>query len=223
MRIKHTAVYTYDELTDEAKERARDWYRQGHLDYDWWDCLYEDFGKRAHELGIDLGQKPVKLMNGKTRYDPEIYFSGFYHQGSGSSFGGTWRADAMNINKLKSECPTDKELHRIADSLAKCAKEDSEVTATISAKRDHWIDVTVEDGNTVMEQLDALDSESAEYEQIAQGCQDREDAITEALRNFNHWMYRCLEQEYEWLNSNEQVEDAIIANAYEFTEDGQPA
>lgn len=223
MRTKHTTVYTYNELSDKAKERARNWYREGNLDYDWWDCLYEDFGERAQELGIDLGQKPVLMMNGKTRYDPEIYFSGFYHQGSGSSFSGTWRADAMNINKLKADCPTDKELHRIADSLAECAREDGEATATISAKRDHWIEVIVEDGHTLMEQWEALDPASAEYTQIAQGCQDREDAITEALRDFNHWMYRCLEQEYDWLNSDEQVEDAIMANAYEFTEDGQRA
>ena len=223
MRTKHTTVYTYDELTDKAKERARNWYRQGHFDYEWWDYLYEDFAKRAQELGIELRQKPVLLINGNTHYAPEIYFSGFYHQGSGSSFSGTWRADAMNINKLKTECPTDKELHRIADVLADCAKEDGEATATICAKRDSWIGVIVEDGNTVMEHWDALDPESAEYEQIKQGCQDRKDAITEALRDFNHWMYRCLEQEYDWLNSDEQVEDAIIANEYEFTKDGQCA
>lgn len=223
MRVKQTTIYTYNELSDSAKERAREWYREGHLDYDWWDCLYEDFALRAQELGIDLSQKPVKRMNGKTRYSPAIYFSGFYHQGSGSSFSGTWQAWEMNLDKLKSECPTDKELHRIGDVLASCAKEDGEATATILPHRDNWINVTVEDGTTLVEQFDQLDSDSPEYRQMEQAFKDREEAITEALRDFNRWMYRCLETEYEWLNSDAQVEESIIANEYEFTEDGDRA
>lgn len=227
MRIKQIKIYHYDELNEQAKKKAREWYRKGHLDYDWWDCLYEDFALRAQELGIDLIQKPVKLMNGKTRYDPAIYFSGFYHQGSGSSFGGTWKAWEMNLDKLKSECPTDTELHRIADVLASCAKEDGEATATILPYRDtilpyrdNWVNVTVEDGDTLTTHFNELDPDSPEYKQMDQAFKAREEAITEALRDFNRWMYRCLEKEYECLNSDEQVEESIIANEYEFTEDG---
>ena len=32
MRIKHTKVYQYDELSDEAKEKARNWYRDGNCE-----------------------------------------------------------------------------------------------------------------------------------------------------------------------------------------------
>lgn len=223
MRIQQTAIYTYNELSDTAKEKARQWYREGNLDYDWWDFLYDDFNARAQELGIELHRKPVQLMNGKTRYEPEIYFSGFYHQGSGSSFSGIWQAWEMNPDKLKSECPTDNELHRIADILAACAKEDGEATATIRANGDNWVNIEVCDGNTLTEQFDELDSDSPEYKQLEQAFKEREEAITEALRDFNRWMYRCLEKEYEWLNSDEQVEESIIANEYEFTEDGHRA
>ena len=34
-------VWFFDELSDKAKDKARDWYREGHLDYDWWDAIYE--------------------------------------------------------------------------------------------------------------------------------------------------------------------------------------
>ena len=34
MRLKTTAVYQFSELTDRAKDKARDWYRQG-IEYDW--------------------------------------------------------------------------------------------------------------------------------------------------------------------------------------------
>ena len=32
-----TTVYKYDELSDEAKWEAREWFMRGYLDYDWWD------------------------------------------------------------------------------------------------------------------------------------------------------------------------------------------
>lgn len=35
-------LYQFDELSDEAKEKARDWYREGALDYDWWNFTYDD-------------------------------------------------------------------------------------------------------------------------------------------------------------------------------------
>ncbi len=43
-------VYQFDELSSKAKERARDWYRSGALDYEWWDHTYDD----AKEVGIKI-------------------------------------------------------------------------------------------------------------------------------------------------------------------------
>lgn len=223
MRIKETKVYQYDELSEKAKEKARDWFRRDYPDFDWWAFLYEDFERRAKELGIELSKKAVPLMNGKTRYDPEIYFSGFYHQGSGSSFSGRWRAWDMNPDKLKSECPTDSELHRISNVLVDCANEDGEIWADIRAERDTWIRVDVNDGETIEEKLNELEYKSNEYNTLAAECERREEDITEAIRDFNRWIFRRLEEEYDYLTSDEQVEESIRANEYEFTEDGRIA
>ena len=43
-----------------------------------------------------------------------------------------------------------------------------------------------------------------------------ENDIIELLRNFMNWIYKRLENDYEWLNSNEQVDESIISNEYEF-------
>lgn len=43
-------LYKFDELSDKAKEKARDWYREGALDYDWWDSTYED----AERIGLKM-------------------------------------------------------------------------------------------------------------------------------------------------------------------------
>ena len=36
-----TTVYQFPELSDAAKEKAREWYRTDHPDWEWWDGVYE--------------------------------------------------------------------------------------------------------------------------------------------------------------------------------------
>mgnify|MGYP000673864357 FL=1 len=52
-----TLVYQFDELDDKAKERAREWYRAGALDYEWWESVYEDAAQVGLKItGFDLGR-----------------------------------------------------------------------------------------------------------------------------------------------------------------------
>lgn len=49
-------LYQFDELNEKAKDKARDWYRDGALDYEWWDCTYEDAARAGLEVtgfGLD--------------------------------------------------------------------------------------------------------------------------------------------------------------------------
>jgi hypothetical protein len=50
---------------------------------------------------------------------------------------------------------------------------------------------------------------------------DAEDAVIEALRDLARWLYRQLELEYECQTSDDQVDEAIRANEYTFTEAGR--
>jgi len=52
MRTIETIVYKFDELSDAAKERARDWYREFALDYEWWEFTYED----AERIGLKISE-----------------------------------------------------------------------------------------------------------------------------------------------------------------------
>ncbi len=36
-------VYTFDELSDDAKQAAIDGYREGALEYDWWEFVYTGY------------------------------------------------------------------------------------------------------------------------------------------------------------------------------------
>lgn len=44
--------------------------------------------------------------------------------------------------------------------------------------------------------------------------------VIEALRDLARWLYRQLEREYDYLTSDEAVDEAILANEYSFTVDG---
>lgn len=43
-------LYQFDELSEQAKEKAREWYREGALDYEWYDCIYDD----AARVGLKI-------------------------------------------------------------------------------------------------------------------------------------------------------------------------
>ena len=71
--VKHTDVYKFSELDKSAKETAMQNWREGHLDYEWWDFVFEDATEIGKLMGIDIDQ---------------IYFSGFASQGDGACFEG---------------------------------------------------------------------------------------------------------------------------------------
>ena len=204
MRMIETAVYKYDELSERAQQKAREQYLEGGLDYSWWDYSYEDFARVAEILGIDLSQKPIPLMNGKYRYEPEIYFTGFYHQGSGSSFVGTYSYAKGAVAKIKAHAPQDEGLHRIAQALQDLQRKHFyRLEARITSRRDATISVDVSDREDP-------------YKDVG----DAESELSDLMNDFNDWMYCRLRDEYEYLTSDEVVEESIIANEYEFDEDG---
>lgn len=201
---KEITVYNYDELSEKAKEKARNAWRESNLDYDWWDSVYEDAADVADILGIDLRQKRVTLGNGSWRTDPEIYFTGFYHQGSGSSYCATYRYANGAVRKIKAYAPRDTELHRIAMGLQEVQRRNFyRLRTEVRSHRDTRICVSVWDSHD-------------EYRDLG----DSEDDITTLLNDFNDWIFTQLEKEYEWLTSDEQVEESLRDSEYEFDEDG---
>ena len=50
----------------------------------------------------------------------------------------------------------------------------------------------------------------------------RESDVRDTMRSFAHWIYKSLEQEYDYLTSDEAARESIEANGYLFTEEGGP-
>lgn len=210
MRQICTTVYQYDELSDAAKEKAREWFAQlVFSDSNDWDHVYEDVATIADMIGINLRQRTVKLMNGSTRMEPEIYFSGFSSQGDGACFEADYAYKADSVKAVTEHVPNDAELHRITTRLAEIQEKfGNAVSATCRHRgryfHSHSMDIDV-----------TFDSDYPGEDDI--------ETVRELLCDFADWIYRQLASEYEYQTSEEAVADNIRANEYEFTEDGKRA
>lgn len=199
-------VYLFDELTDDAKEKARAWWRDcENTDFD---ADYDHFTACAKLLGVTFDQRPIKMMNGGTRYEPAIYWSGFSSQGDGACFEGRYAyAKGAPAAIAKYTGNTDGELIRIARELQEAQKRNRYQLTATTAHRGHYFH------SGCM----SVDVDADTDRDIGPAAE----TIQEALRDFANWIYRQLEKEYEWRMADEQVDDAITANEYTFDADGR--
>ena len=224
MRTIETTVFKFNELSDCAKEKARRWYRDGNTcDEFFSESVYEDAAEIAELMGLDIRQRRVNTVGGGHRYKPAIYWSGFWNQGDGACCEGEWRAHKVKPGGVADYAPQDKELHRIAAELERLALLLPNASFTVKHRGHyHHENCTVFDfSGTVPEDDDGHALELSPEEQSKVDA--AEDDLAEAARDFMRWIYRQLEKEYEWVNSDEVVDEILIANEYEFAEDGEIA
>ncbi|HAU7964580.1 antitoxin of toxin-antitoxin stability system [Escherichia coli] len=208
-RIITTTVYTLNELSSTAQEKARDGYRQHHADSNWYENVYEDFREVCGIFGIDLRQRVFRLSNGRFMEEPCIWFSGFCSQGDGACFEGRWHWQSATARRVGVYAPQDRELHRIADALQAVQKRNFwQLQAEIHHRgrycHPYCMDITVTRNSPTGQAMTT----------------DAEAAVSEALRDLAFWLYRQLENEYDWLTSDAAVDEALLINEYTFTEAG---
>lgn len=208
--IVETLVFALSELSDRAKDEARCWYRREVDHDDWFDAVFDDFEEICRILGLSIGTRSVPLMGGGFGTRSCIYFSGFFSQGDGACFTGSYGYEKGSARAIRSCAPRDAELHRIADELVEIQQRNFfQLRAEISHHGRYYhefsMDIRVERDSPTYQVMTA----------------DAEDIVIDAMRDLARWLYHQLEQEWEYLNSDEVVDEAIIANAFTFTEDGQ--
>ena len=209
-QVVEITVYTINELSDAAKEKARAWYRESCLHYDWYDFVYEDFGTICGILGVTLRTSPVPLYGGGTRDKPHLYFRGFASQGDGASFEGAYSHARGAAKAIRAHAPKDDELHRIADTLQAVQRRNfHQLHARIRQSGRYYHEYTM----------------SIEVERDSPTWQpptdDAEDTITEAMRDLARWLYRQLRAEYEHLTSDAAIDETLAANESTFTAAGE--
>jgi len=204
-RTVERLIYKFEELSDKAKEKARDWYRE---------CIeadeltdYDDWNEIADILGVDFKQKSVRLYGGGTRYDPDISFSLGYCQGDGASYDAHYKFAKQAPKRIRDHAPMDEKLHAIADALADVQKRNGyKLTAQTHAHdvASYSMEVNVSDARKPDE------DPTPEADEI----------VTAQLRAFADWIYDQIRAQNDYLTSDEAVDESILLNVYEFEEDG---
>ena len=198
MRTLTIPVYKFSELGDEAKVKARDYFRQD-VDLGF---VVDDFCSIAEIIGLELDTRPVKLMNGQTRGEPEVYYSVGYCQRDYAAFAGTWRYKPGCKKAIRGYAPQDTGLHAIVDQWCDLQRRNFYQLVTVcSARRDSQ----VADTHTV-------DGRFTGDEPL--------DAATECARDLADWLYKRLRDECDYQNSDECINELIAINEYEFYENG---
>lgn len=212
-------VYQFSELSDAAKNTARDWMRECQAqDNDLLDRNLDDFETVAKILGVTFRTHDTRLMSGKTRRAPNIYWSGFSSQGDGLCFDGAWDFRKEALAEIKEHAPQDEKLHAIAEGLwpVMFGKEEglrAEITHRGNYYHENSVDIHV---GHVDEDEDEGDVEA----DVLNARLQVGDQICEALRSLMRWMYRQLEADDEHINSDECIDETIECNEYEFEKDG---
>jgi hypothetical protein len=195
-----TNVYEFSELSDKAKAKARDWYREA--------STHDDHGV---EFVID-DAKCVFALCGITIY--RVYYSGFWSQGDGACFEGTWCASDVKTGSVKDYAPVDETLHRIAAEFERIAAEFPCASFSVKHRGYYQHENCTEFSFSFP---DDSDNESATTLASARAETDLEKAAKDAMR----WIYQTLEKEYKYHNADEQVDESILCNCYTFTEEGE--
>jgi hypothetical protein len=197
-RQKVTTLYQFDELSDKAKERARDWYR-GCRDSNDFEYIIEDADRMAAILGISIRRHPVKLMGGSTRQDPSIWWSLGYCQSDGAWIEADYAYAKQAPAAIRREAPEDTVLHAIADQLYTLQKAYSyQLTASIKDDDRRPMDLSVDHP-----------TREAIPEEVYK-------AFREIVQDFERWIYKQLRTEDEYQSADAQVDEHIRANEYEF-------
>lgn len=205
-------VYTFDELSDDAKEKARGWYREatGADDTYFSESVVESLQTAATALGVEIGTHTVRLMGGGQRQAPNVYWSLSYSQGDGASFDG-WYTYSKGAAKKLAETFGGKDLATL-QALAHRLE---------AVQRPHFYSLTASIKQSGRYTHSGTMSVSAEdqrgddyFKQVS------EDEVEQVLRELADWFFHSLREAYEWEQADEQVDEAIRANEYTFTVEG---
>lgn len=211
---KRLKLFYFNELSETAKKKAVAKFYDVNVDDDWWDSVYEYFSMLCLSVGIEVDQE-------------KTYFSGFSSQGDGAAFTADidlfkliegikekkYLEHAPNIHEeiisfAPSQCPVDR---RVLD-LIKRNIIDINVDAEPQS-RSNRTKLNFDSGYT--------HNECVNYKWIDAELEKLEEWIQDALDEFTNALYRLLNNDYDYLTSEEAIIDTILSNEYEFTKDGQ--
>ncbi len=159
MRTQIINIYKFDELSDEAKEKAREWFRQASSSDEWWESTYDD----AENVGFKI-----------TEFDID-------------------RKSNIRLQFIKNEV-------EVANAIL---KNHGESCGTYGVAKSFLDAFCLVDGSD------------------KDGAEETEDQLREEfVKDLGEEYLSILRKEYEYQQADEQIDESIRANDYEFSESG---
>jgi hypothetical protein len=162
----------------------------------WWDCVESDFIEDMKQVGIHVDK---------------IYFSGFWSQGDGACFSGKMSNTLTYLDR-----------HHLGQypMLRKLLEHDGEVYVSCKQSGRYYHENSTEfwaDSDTLTGMVDQpTDFHEAVVEEwqrlLGVELDDFEKDVTEQWRTYMQQLYRKLEEEYDYLTSDDGVWDTLVAN-----------
>lgn len=189
---KEYKVYEFDELSKKAQEKALDNHRDDEVQYwEWYHAVYDQWTEKLNTSGY---------------LDIDISFSGFWSQGDGASF------TAKSID-LVEWCKANKKTKKYAKLLNLIKNGTIDVRMWVERIDNHYshyntcdVKADVYGGDHTQVHEDLFWSLQKEIEE------DREELSKE--------LYKALEEEHEYLTSDDVIKDCFMTREMKFLEDG---
>lgn len=204
-------LYSFEELDEKAKQKALQAYHDLNTDYYWWDFIYDDFVTVCEYLGINVDKNA-------------IHFEGFYSQGDGSSF--VAEVDFVQLlNSIANEgwreyAPKQEfgfTLPGIDKRVLTLVNNTKIELAARIISRQRGYGVVVDLG------LDDLGKPAKNHDLIYGELDKLEKWLNNVADILNAFLYRSLQNEYEYQTTDAAIAESIEANEYCFTVDGEKA
>lgn len=203
--------YTFDELSPEAKKNAIEKNRDYDIEsYDWWEPIIEGFTEDLEEIGMT---------------DVDCQFSGFYSQGDGASFTGKVSDNQKFLKAVgvtselvglgsKFSSKFENVLNEISDNLYITIHRESNrhyhsKTISASVEVDGEDEIEFDLGLGMIIEID-----------LNNVCEKIEPKITDWAQKKSDELYSKLENHYEELMSDENIESNLKSGGHEFDEEG---
>ena len=133
-----------------------------------------------------------------------------FRVGRGAAWEGVYSYRKSAAAELRAFAPKDKTLHRIAETLQAAQRQNFyQLSADVTHRGTYYHAFTM---------AISVSRVSVAAVEITG---DAENVVTDALRELANWLYRQLEQEYEYLTSDEAVDEMLVVGGYTFTEEGR--
>jgi hypothetical protein len=202
MRSVTTTVYNVNELPPKVQNQVITRNRVINITEDWERPILDDFTAIAEILGVSLSPDEPK-------------FTGFYCQGDGASFTGTWMYNADWSRQLEDYDPAEYEPYDIGECLEGIALEYNHVWLHLdrSPHTRHFHDKTV----TITDN-ECLASGGG----VTAIPADTQEQLLYQLRRLMRWYYRRLEAEHDYITSDEAVTKTLLDYKLEFLANGEP-